>query len=167
MEDLNIYIQPFLIGFGLGLLLLLIVYIGERSKRRALKKEIVSLKNHLQNKMEIEAEATEHRRLEVERLKKENENLRITNQTLAQKPGRREVMNLHVYQKAIAIMTESAQGFAPMWQRALREAEAEIEKSDEGSSSFIRKIIPTQIFGSSTPERRKLDAGEDYEENRS
>nr|WKN37513.1 hypothetical protein K4G66_02165 [Tunicatimonas sp. TK19036] len=167
MEDLSIYIQPFLIGLGVGLILLLVVYVSERGKRGSLKKEINSLKNHLHNKMEIEAEATENRRLEIERLKKENENLRITNQTLAQKPGRREVMNLHVYQKAIAIMTESAQGFAPMWQRALREAEAEIEKSDEGSSSFIRKIIPTQIFGSSTSDRKKLDSGDEYDETRS
>lgn len=167
MEDLNIYIQPFLIGLGVGLVLLLIVYMSERGKRSSLKSDIKSLKNHLQNKMEIEAEATENRRQEIERLKKENENLRITNQSLAQKPGRREVMNLHIYQKAIAIMTESAQGFAPMWQRALREAEAEVEKSDQGASSFIRKIIPTQIFGSSASESKKLDSGDDYDEGRS
>ncbi len=166
MEDLGVYIQPFLIGLGVGLVLLLIVYIGERSKRSTLKSEIKTLKNHLQNKMEIEAEATENRRKEVERLKKENENLRITNQSLAQKPGRREVMNMHVYQKAIGIMTESAQGFAPMWQRALREAEAEIEKSDQGASSFIKKIIPTQIFGGSS-DTKKLDTGDDFEEERS
>jgi len=166
MEDLTLYIQPFLIGFGVGLILLLVVYINERTKRGALKKEIKTLKNHLQNKMEIEAEATENRRLELERLKKENENLRITNQSLAQKPGRREIMNMHVYQKAIGIMTESAQGFAPMWQRALREAEAEVEKSDQGSSSFIKKIIPTQIFGGSS-DTKKLDSGDEFDENQS
>jgi len=166
MEDLNLYIQPFLIGLGVGLILLLVVYISERTKRGALKKEIKTLKNHLQNKMEIEAEATENRRLELERLKKENENLRITNQSLAQKPGRREIMNMHVYQKAIGIMTESAQGFAPMWQRALREAEAEVEKSDQGSSSFIKKTIPTQIFGGSSG-TKKLDSGDEFDENQS
>ncbi|MEM9675315.1 MAG: hypothetical protein AAF992_22175 [Bacteroidota bacterium] len=166
MEELNVYIQPFLIGLGVGLILLLIVYISERTKRGALKNEIKTLKNHLQNKMEIEAEATENRRKELERLKKENENLRITNQSLAQKPGRREVMNMHVYQRAIAIMTESAQGFAPMWQRALREAEAEIEKSDQGASSFIKKIIPTQIFGGSS-DTKKLDSGEEFDDTQS
>jgi hypothetical protein len=166
MEDLVVYIQPFLIGLGVGLILLLIVYINERAKRGTLKSEIKTLKNHLQNKMEIEAEATEHRRQELERLKKENENLRITNQSLAQKPGRREIMNMHVYQKAIGIMTESAQGFAPMWQRALREAEAEVEKSDQGSSSFIKKIIPTQIFGGSS-DTKKLDSGDEFDENQS
>jgi len=166
MEELSTYIQPFLIGLGVGLILLLIIYIGERTKRSTLKNEIKTLKNHLQNKMEIEAEATENRRKELERLKKENENLRITNQSLAQKPGRREVMNMHVYQKAIGIMTESAQGFAPMWQRALREAETEVEKSDQGSSSFIKKIIPTQIFGGSS-EPKKLDSSDGFDGERS
>ena len=164
MEEVNILIQPFLIGLGVGLLIVLIVYLREASKRRSFRREIATLKGHLQNKMEIEAEATEGRRVEIEKLKKENENLRITNQTLAQKPGRREVMNLHVYQRAIAIMTESAQGFAPMWQRALREAEFELEKSDQGGSSFIRKIIPTQIFGgNSSSETKRIGTNEEGE----
>ncbi|MGB3778895.1 MAG: hypothetical protein WA960_11105 [Tunicatimonas sp.] len=164
MQDLNVLMPPFLIGLGIGLLVVLITYMRENMKRNSLRKEIGTLKNHLQNKMEIEAEATEGRRLEIDRLKKENENLRITNQTLAQKPGRREVMNLHVYQRAIAIMTESAQGFAPMWQRALREAEAEQNQSDQGGSSFIRKIIPTQIFGSSSSEPKRISTNTEEED---
>lgn len=155
MEELSVLIPPFLVGLGVGLLIVLFTYFREMNKRKSLRREIATLKNHLQSKMEIEAEATEARRNELEKLKKENENLRITNQTLAQKPGRREVMSLHVYQRAIAIMTESAQGFAPMWQRALREAEAEQERSDQGGSSFIRKIIPTQIFGGGSAEEPK------------
>ena len=165
MENLSDDILPFLIGLGIGLLLILIVYMREAMKRKSLRNDIGTLKNHLQNKMEIEAEATEGRRVEIERLKKENENLRITNQTLAQKPGRREVMNLHIYQRAIAIMTESAQGFAPMWQRALREAEAESERSDQGGSSFIRKIIPTQIFGGSATEPKRISSNSEEEDH--
>lgn len=158
MEEFSVLIQPFLIGLGVGLLIVLFMYFREMSKRKTLRREIGTLKSHLQSKMEIEAEATEARRNELERVKKENENLRITNQTLAQKPGRREVMNLHVYQRAIAIMTESAQGFAPMWQRALREAEAELEQSDQGGASFIRKIIPTQIFGGGGAEPKRINS---------
>ena len=165
MEGLSTDILPYLIGLGVGLLLVMIVYTRESMKRGRLRKETNTLKTHLQNKMEIEAEATESRRQEIEKLKKENENLRITNQTLAQKPGRREVMNLHVYQRAIAIMTESAQGFAPMWQRALREAEAESAQSDQGGASFIRKIIPTQIFGSSSSEPKRITSNSEEEEH--
>ena len=67
MEELGANIQPFLIGLGVGLLLVLIVYLRENMKRGSLRKEIGTLKNHLQNKMEIEAEATEGRRVEIER----------------------------------------------------------------------------------------------------
>ena len=74
-------------------------------------------------------------------------------------------MNLHIYQRAIAIMTESAQGFAPMWQRALREAEAESERSDQGGSSFIRKIIPTQIFGGSATEPKRISSNSEEEDH--
>ncbi len=158
MEQFGAYIEPFLIGLGVGLLITLIVYIREAGKRRSLKKEISTLKNHLQNKLEIEAEATEGRRLEIERLKQENENLRITNQTLAQKPGRREVMNLHIYQRAASLMTESAHGFAPMWQKALAQAEEEAEQADQGKTSFIRRIIPPQLFGDTSGKR--LESGD-------
>lgn len=165
MDQFGEQILPYLIGFGIGLLLVLIVYIRESMKRRTLKKDIVNLKNHLQNKLEIEAEAMENRRVQIDQLKQENENLRVTNQTLAQKPGRREVMNMHVYQRAVEIMTESAQGFAPMWQRAMREAEQDIERSDKGHSSFIRKIIPNQIFGDSSSDRKKLNSGTEDNEH--
>ncbi len=162
MDQYTEYIQPFLIGLGIGLLLTLIVYIRESMKRRPLKRNIQDLKNHLQNKLEIEAEGTERRRLEIEKLKQENENLRVTNQTLAQKPGRREVMNLHIYQRAVSLMTESAHGFAPMWQKALKEAEQEIEQAEQGKTSFIRKIIPPQFFGDSY-ENKKLKSGDEGE----
>ncbi len=164
MDQFGQQILPYLIGFGIGLLLVIIVLFRESMKRRSLKKEINTLKNHLQNKLEIEAEGMENRRIQIDQLKQENENLRVTNQTLAQKPGRREVMNMHVYQRAVEIMTESAQGFAPMWQRAMREAEQDIQKSEKGQSSFIRKIIPNQIFGDSS-ERKKLNSNTEDEES--
>lgn len=161
MDQFTLNIQPFLIGLGVGLLLTLFIYVRERMKISATNKKIEELKKHLQNKLEIEAEATENRRLEIERLKKENENLRVTNQALSQKPGRREVINLHIYQRAVALMTESAHGFAPMWQKALKEAEQEIEKTEQGKSSFIRKIIPPQFFSDSSYESKKLKPGDE------
>lgn len=163
MEQYSEYIQPFLIGLGVGLLLTLIVYIRESMKRKPLKRNVQELKRHLQNKLEIEAEATESRRLEIERLKQENENLRVTNQSLAQKPGRREVMNLHLYQKAVSLMMESAHGFGPLWQKALKEAELEVEKAEQGKTSFIRKIIPPQFFGDASVDNKRLRSGDEDE----
>lgn len=160
--DLETAIQPFIIGLGIGLLICLIVYIREEMKRGPLKKEIKSLKNHLHEKMEIDAEATHRKVKEIENLKLENENLRISVQSLSQKPGRREIINLHVYQKALAIMTESAHGFAPMWQKALNQAEQEVEAFEKGKSSFLKKIVaPINFLSSSSEEIKRLDTPED------
>lgn len=156
--DLENAIQPFIVGLGSGLLLCLILYIREGMKRSLLKKEIKSLKNHLHEKMEIDAEATHRKVKEIDGLKKENENLRISVQSLAQKPGRREIINLHIYQKALAVMTESAHGFAPMWQKALAKAEEDVEAFEKGKSSFIKKIVsPINFLGSSSEDVKKLD----------
>ncbi|MBX2840803.1 MAG: LapA family protein [Flammeovirgaceae bacterium] len=144
-------IQPFIIGLGVGLIICIFIYMRESFKRSVLKKQIKDLKNHLHQKMEIDAEATHFKKTEIEDLKKENENLRITNQTLSQKPGRRELINLHVYQRAIDIMSESAHGFAPMWQKAVKESEKDIEQFVEGKSSFVKKIIsPISFFSNSS-----------------
>lgn len=153
----------FFVGLGAGLLLCVVVYIREQVKRQPLKKKIKELKNHLQQKLEIDAEATNRRNRDVEQLKAENENLRISNQSLAQKPGRREIMNLHVYQRAIGIMSEVATGFAPMWQKALKEAEQEIEEAEAGKRPFIKKIIPLDFFSSGSESRKRLDTPEDEE----
>ncbi|MEN7548429.1 LapA family protein [Rapidithrix thailandica] len=140
-------IEAFAIGLIVGLVITVIVYFRESLKRSTLRKEIKSLKNHLHQKMDIDAEATNKKREEIELLKKENENLRISNQSLAQKPGRREVINLHIYQRAVDIMSEAAVGFAPMWQKSLKEAQKEYDKAEDGKLPFIKKIIPLKFLG--------------------
>lgn len=152
------FLEPFIYGLGVGILGVVIVYLRENLKRSQYKKEIKTLKNHLHQKMEIDAEATDFKKKEVEKLKKENENLRITNQSLAQKPDKREVFALHTYQKAIDKMSESLVGFAPAWQKALKEAEIEVAEIQEGKKSFVRKIIPRQFFaGNNTIELKNSE----------
>lgn len=164
--DLDTTMQPFLIGLGIGLIICLLVYVREGMKRGPLRKEIKSLKTHLHDKMEIDAEATHRKLKEIDGLKQENENLRISLQSLAQKPGRREILNLHIYQKALAIMTESAHGFAPMWQKALKQAEQEVEAYEKGKSSFLKKIVsPMTYLGSSSEEIKRLNSSDDEEKD--
>ncbi len=155
------FLEPFLYGLGVGTLGVVGVYMREALKRSAYKKEIKSLKGHLYQKMDIESEATEMKRKEIEMLKKENENLRITNQALAQKPDRKEVMTLYAYQKAIDQMSGSLVGFAPAWQRALKESEEEIAAIEEGKKSFVKKIIPLQFWTGITS---RLNAKEDHDD---
>ena len=140
------FIFPFGLGLGLGLFIAIIVYIRGMFKASSLKRKIKELKGHVYQKLDLEAESLGKRKADFEKLKKENENLRITNQSLAQKPGRREVLNLHIYQKAINIMYQRATGFAPMWQTSLKEAEQEMEETETGALPFIKKIIPLSFF---------------------
>jgi hypothetical protein len=105
-----------------------------------LKSELKKLKQHLQTKLEIDAEASEDKKTKYEKLKEENENLRISLQTVNTKPGRKEVRQFRIYQKALDIMFEKAPGFAPAWQNALREGEDEMKKIDKGFIPFIKKL---------------------------
>ena len=135
-------LKPFFIGLYVGLLLCLLVYIRSKLKSRKMKMEVKQLRQHIQTKLEIEAEDTERKKKEIERLKSECENLRITLQSYYQKPGRAELRLLHIYQKAVEILTEKAPGFAQSWQSAMREGEEEVKKTEKGIVPFIKRLIP-------------------------
>lgn len=53
---------------------------------------------------------------QVDKLKSQNENLRITVATLSNKPGRAELKMLHTWDKAIRILTLKSPAFAPAWE---------------------------------------------------
>jgi len=143
----SFFLSPFFLGFYLGLFICLILIIRSVFKKRAYLKEIRQLKKHLQTKLEIESEATEMKKGELGKLKKENENLRISIQNLAQRPGKKEIRQLYVYQQAIEMMVERAPGFAQAWQSALRESELEFQKAEKGIKPFLRKLItPTKFL---------------------
>ncbi len=145
--DSGFSIDGFFFGLIIGIGLAVIIYIREYFKRRGLQSEIKTLQKHLHAKMEIDAEATTNKNKELETLRKQNENLRVTNKTLQQKPGRAEIINFHIYQKAINYMAEAAPGFAPLWQKALKEAEDEVGQMDDGQKPFIKRIIQIPFSG--------------------
>jgi hypothetical protein len=155
------HLEFFGYGLAVGVFLALIVYIRERYKKGKLEKKIKKLKGHLSDKLELDAEAAEIRKKDLARLQKENENLRITNQSLAQKPGQREITQLHVYQRAIALMEEQLVGFAPIWQKSLKTAEEEMEQVRQGSVPFYKKIIPLQFFNSPSQQEELPGTKED------
>ena len=104
------------------------------------KKEIENLRSHLQTKLEIDSKADEKNRDDMEYIKKLNENLRITLRVLSQKPGRKEIKQLYLYQKAVDLMMERVPGFAPAWQNALKEGEEEIRKTEKGILPFLKRL---------------------------
>ena len=111
------------------------------------------MRSHLHTKLEIDSSENERRKTELERLKQERDNLRITVQSLNQKPGRKEIRQYFIYQTALDIMFEKAPGFAPAWQITLKEAEELFEKSEKGVVPLLKRLMP------STPDKQ----AEEYE----
>ncbi len=133
--------QPFTIGLGIGLILAAVIWIQSWLKRRDLIKDITRLKDHLHTQMEISAKGNDSTKSELETVKKQTENLRITVATLKAKPGRAELRTLHVYDKVIHMMYEKAPGFASAWESMLKEADQEIQQTDTGFLPLMRKVF--------------------------
>jgi hypothetical protein len=133
--------HPFVLGLGLGLILAVVLWVQGIFKRRSLVKDLANLKDHLHTHMEISAKGNESSKSELEALKKQTENLRITVATLKAKPGRAELRTLHVYDKALHMMFEKAPGFAPAWESILKEAEQDMQETEKGFFPLIRKVF--------------------------
>lgn len=137
-----------LIGLGIGLVIAIIVYIWQSISKNDIEKrsknEIARLKGLLADRMDIESEGVTKLKNENAELKKANENLRVTNAALAQKPGRSEIQRLQVYQKAVDRLIINSPGFGAAWQSALKESEDEFEKIYSGTQAFWKKILPTR-----------------------
>ncbi len=157
MEETSWFVSlitnPLVKGLVIGIVLCVIIYIRGFLRRRELTKEVNRLRAHLHTKLEIDSTENERRKAELERLKQERDNLRITVQSLNQKPGRKEIRQYFVYQTALDIMFEKAPGFAPAWQITLKEAETLFEKSEKGVVPLLKRLMPT------TPDKQ----AEEYE----
>lgn len=137
--------NPFAKGVALGVIFCIIVYIRGFLRRRELTKEVERLRTHLHTKLEIDSTDNERRKAEMKRLRQERDNLRITVQSLNQKPGRKEIRQYFLYQTALDMMFEKAPGFAPAWQITLKEAENLFEKSERGVVPLLKRLMPTNI----------------------
>lgn len=129
------------IAFGALLMFVKSLFTGRKHK-----KELADYKNHLERQMKITDAGNNKLVQELEQMKKENENLRISVQTLNQKPGRAELRLLNIYDAALRKMMSQAPGFSTAWENSLQEAEREYEANESGLKSIVSKV-----FGSGTP----------------
>lgn len=140
------FMENFIIGLGIGLAIAIIVLVAmavsSHKKLLALQGEKSKLKTMLNDRMDLENEGIQLIKKENEQLKKQNENLRITVATYSQKPGRKEISRLHVYQLAADRLMLNSPGFGAAWQASLKESEEEFQKTYIGIQPFLRKIIP-------------------------
>jgi hypothetical protein len=119
-----------------------------------LKGEIKRYKRHLSDKMEIEAEAVQKIRTEVERLKKENENLRVKVASLSDSSDRRLDRDLEIYARAERRMMVGVPGFAGPWENAKHDALLEIQGEEAGQS--LPKRVFARLFPSPRDEKAAL-----------
>jgi hypothetical protein len=141
--------NPFTWGLLLGLLIAFFIwkagFTARRHAARELKRvqaEMTDLQGHLNTQLKINASGNEVLQTELASLKQQNEALRVNNAALQQKPGRTEQRLLQVYEIAIRAMREQAPGFAPAWEKAVRQAETELEASESGLTKLVRRVIP-------------------------
>ena len=133
-----------------------------RKEIRRLETEIKDLQSHLGTQLKINATGNEVVMAELESLRSQNENLRVNNAILLQKPGRAEQQLLQAYEIAIRTMREKAPGFAPAWEKALRQAEAELEAAESGLVKLVRRFVPgIGHAASATPTTTAITVTED------
>ena len=133
--------NPFTWGLLVGLIFAAWAFFSGWSTRNALRREVRRLEDHCRTANELAAQGTQKLQAELADLKTQNENLRISLAALKDKPDRAELQKLYVLDKAAALMTERAPGFAPAWQAALKEAQAELDKTATGLLPWIRRVI--------------------------
>lgn len=114
-----------------------------RVENKRIETEAKELQGHLNTQLKINSKGNEKLEEELESLKSQNELLRINLTEANQKPGKAEQRQLQVMESAAGIMREQAPGFAPAWEKALREAEVDMEASEGGLKKFIRKVLPS------------------------
>ncbi|MGM0608075.1 MAG: hypothetical protein ACQESP_06630 [Candidatus Muiribacteriota bacterium] len=106
-----------------------------------LSRELKKMRGSLADQMEITAEGNKSLKERLNKLNEENQNLRVSIQSWQQKPDRKELRMLYVYDKAAAKLIEEAPGFGPLWLKAVKEAEQEISKSEKGLFAFTKNLL--------------------------
>ncbi len=152
---MNPTVQHILLSHFTWGLLLGFIFLGLALYRIVrLKGEIKRYKRHLSDKMEIEAEAVQKIRTEVERLKKENENLRVKVASLSDSSDRRLDRDLEIYARAERRMMVGVPGFAGPWENAKHDALLEIQGEEAGQS--LPKRVFARLFPSPRDEKAAL-----------
>ncbi|MCW1883503.1 hypothetical protein OKA04_02110 [Luteolibacter flavescens] len=109
---------------------------------RKLENELRELQSHLNTQLKINAQGNDTLQRELEELRRQNENLRVSLASLQAKPGKAELRHAQITENAVRLMREQAPGFAPAWEKALRQAEGEVEASESGLKKLVRRVIP-------------------------
>ena len=132
--------EHFFWGLGVGLLLGLIGIVLAILRLWETRREVSRLRRHLADKMELEADATNRLKADLQNLKSQNENLRMKVSGLSQLPDRKQQRDLEVYARAERYMVTQSPGFPAVWEQAKQAAVGELETEEQGHS------LPRRVF---------------------
>ena len=145
----NQFASGLLLGALLGLAVAAAAWKSGFSARRRLAKDIRKLESelrelqgHLNPQLKINAQGNDTLQRELEEQKRQNENLRVSLASLQSKPGKAELRHAQMTENAVRLMREQAPGFAPAWEKAMRQAELELEAGESGLKKLVRRVIP-------------------------
>jgi len=140
---------PFTWGLCIGLMITAFVWKSGWTARSVLKSEVKrvvesqrELQSHLNTHLKISATGNDQLQKELQTLKEQNENLRVTIAGLQQKPGRSEIRQWQITEMAVTRLRAQAPGFASAWEQAIRAANADMDASESGITKLMRKVLP-------------------------
>lgn len=133
--------NPFILGLALGLFCTALAL----WRVCTLKLELRRFKQHLADRIELEADSVKKVKGELEGLRRENEALRIRVAGFNEIPVWRTQRDLEIYARAEKQMLLNAPGFAPVWETAKNSAHAELQEEETGRS--LPRRVFTRLFG--------------------
>jgi hypothetical protein len=116
------------------------------------RREVKRLQRHLADKLELEADATNRLKTDLQQLKQQNENLRIKVASLGQLPDRKLQRDIEIYARAERYMVSRSPGFPAAWEEAKRNSVEELESEENGHS------LPRRVFNALLNRPSKVDS---------
>ena len=145
-------------GLGVGLLLGIIGILFLLNRLWDTRREVGRLRRHLSDKLELEADATNRLKADLQELRSQNENLRVKVASLSQMPDRKYQRDLEIYARAERYMVSQSPGFPAVWEQAKRAAAGELETEEQGHS-LPRRVFNALLNRSSRPAERDEERG--------
>ncbi|MCB1228117.1 MAG: hypothetical protein KDK99_20090 [Verrucomicrobiales bacterium] len=161
LETIFSPLNSFLMGLGLGAIFLILALISHWKTKREFKR----YRQHLSDKLDLDARNIQELNKERARLAQENENLRIQVARLNEKSDNKAQRELEIYARAEKHMMINAPGFAPAWEMAKAQALSQLETEEKGLSfpqKIFRKLLGPNSSGSAValPEAAAVAAAE-------
>lgn len=140
-------INTFVMGFALGAVFLVMALYNHWKTKREFKR----YRQHLSDKLELDAKQLSEANKERTRLAQENEHMRLQVARLTERSDNKLQRELEILARAEKHMLINAPGFAPAWEMAKSNAMSQIQSEEQGQSfpqKIFRKLMGTGGQGS-------------------